>query len=366
MHRIIQVSVILVLCGAIGAVALSQEEERAPAEKADVKALIERLGHSDYAERKKAEEELLALGPDAVAGLEEAKRGHPDAHVRFEAERLLARIAEQGEKELAERPRGEGRLSPRGNEYIDEMLRRMEEQGLLGDEYLERLRESLERSQANLLPGINGAVSGVIRNGDRQIKWQRGMDGKLRVEVTRDGETETYEADSLEDLKEKAPEVYEELAPHLNSFRIRVGPPGDDWWREFEERSRRMWEKWFDGPRSPLRRGARTPWSDRFDRPDDPPAGFRLGVWVFPEIPEVLREHLGLPPGDGVLVEDVVPGSLADRLGLKRMDILRTLNGEKVTSANSIRAIISTLADGAQVEAQIIRRGQPLKLVSSK
>ena len=55
-------------------VALSQEAEKELAPKPDVKALIDRLGAADFAVRKKAEEEILKLGEQAIPALQEAAR----------------------------------------------------------------------------------------------------------------------------------------------------------------------------------------------------------------------------------------------------------------------------------------------------
>jgi serine protease Do len=84
------------------------------------------------------------------------------------------------------------------------------------------------------------------------------------------------------------------------------------------------------------------------------------------EIPEVLRVHLRLEEGEGVLVEQVVPGSLAGRMGLRRHDVIRTLNDVKVDSAADIIAQLARLPDGGQITLKIIRRGEPMTLVGTR
>jgi hypothetical protein len=318
--------------------------------------------------RKKAEDALLALGEKAVPALREAKENHPDNHVRYEAERLLDRIgtsAHPGERELSEPKDSPPAPVGPGSGDLEEMLRRLREQGLMSDDYLEQLRKMLEESPGWAVPGVQGVTRGSIQDGEKRIDWERSLDGHIKVTVTRDGETTVYEADSLDELQKSAPEIYEQLAPHLGRLRIRVGPMPDQdgWWRDLEERQRKLWERLFDLPNRPRWPGEPTPF--RPERSEPAPGGFRLGVWIS-KVPEVLREHLGLRTGDGVLIEEVVPGSLADRMGLRRMDILRTLNGERVSSTDDIRKVLGPLEDGAKIEAEIIRRGRPEKLLSAK
>lgn len=61
-------------------------------------------------------------------------------------------------------------------------------------------------------------------------------------------------------------------------------------------------------------------------------AGARwIGVGVAP-IPEVLRSHLNVSDGMGVMVDQVVPNSPAANAGLKRHDVLISAGGSAVSS----------------------------------
>ena len=99
--------------------------------------------------------------------------------------------------------------------------------------------------------------------------------------------------------------------------------------------------------------------------PLTPQDAFRMGVWTG-EVSEPLRMHLKLPRGVGVLVEDVVPGSFAAQIGLEPYDVIRTVQGEKVGCAGDIRKVISQVAEGEQVVLEIIRKGDPLKLMRNR
>ena len=100
-------------------------------------------------------------------------------------------------------------------------------------------------------------------------------------------------------------------------------------------------------------------------RPAPAPGGFKLGIWTAP-VTEVLRIHLKLREGEGILVEEVVPGSLADRMGIKRLDIIRTVNTKRVGTTEDIRKGLEGVEPGGKVEVEVIRRGDPLKLIGAR
>jgi len=68
---------------------------------------------------------------------------------------------------------------------------------------------------------------------------------------------------------------------------------------------------------------------------------------------ETLRHHLELPTGSGVVVDAVLPGSRADRIGLKRHDILVRIEGSLVDEPKQVKK----LAVGG-VELEYVRRGK--------
>lgn len=73
----------------------------------------------------------------------------------------------------------------------------------------------------------------------------------------------------------------------------------------------------------------------------------------------VLAVHLGLEPGHGALVTQVIPGTQAAQIGLERHDVILAVNGEPV--ANYRQAVTLLRAAGekrAPVKLSIIRRGQ--------
>jgi hypothetical protein len=337
----------------LAAVALSQEAEKELAPKPDVKALIQKLGSADFAERKKAEEDILSLGEKALPALQAAAKGHEDAHVRYEAERLMHRLAlmsePQAEKELAEKPARDPFAET--ERQMNELLKQLEERGMMDWEAFERWRENMRRQFGQKSRGLVGGVkSGISDNGRERIEYEQSQDGSLKIKITREGVTEEFAAKSLDELKETQPEVYKLVGPLLGSVRIEWGPMPDSLLRRLPRPAGGA-----PRPRPGVRPGL----------PVTPQAAFRLGVWTG-EVSAPLRAHLKLPQGVGVLVEDVVPGSFAAQIGLEAFDVIRTVQGEKVGCAEDIRKVVGSVAQGEQVLLDIIRKGEPLKLMRNR
>lgn len=72
----------------------------------------------------------------------------------------------------------------------------------------------------------------------------------------------------------------------------------------------------------------------------------RLGLRVEPVTPE-LRRELGAPATRGMAVAEVLPGSPADRIGLKRGDIILEVNGRPVDDIKSWQKVMGGVQDSA-------------------
>jgi serine protease Do/serine protease DegQ len=84
----------------------------------------------------------------------------------------------------------------------------------------------------------------------------------------------------------------------------------------------------------------------------------RLGVQVDPLTPE-LAEALGIKKDTrGVMIVEVVPDTAAERAGLKRSDVIVSVNERIVSSSNDIRLLISQLLPGTEVALQVIRESE--------
>ncbi len=67
-------------------------------------------------------------------------------------------------------------------------------------------------------------------------------------------------------------------------------------------------------------------------------------------------------PGTGLALEDVPAGSLSDRLGLKPGDVLRSANGQALTTLGDLPRLYQEFGTSTAVRLEIIRAGQPTTL----
>ncbi len=75
-----------------------------------------------------------------------------------------------------------------------------------------------------------------------------------------------------------------------------------------------------------------------------------------------LAKQFDVPDMNGALVQSVEPSSPAAKAGFKAGDVIRTLNGQKVTSADSLRYNVASMNPGTQVGVGVLRNGKPLTL----
>jgi hypothetical protein len=300
---------------ALAAIVLAQDVTD-PAE------LVKKLGSEDYAVREDAQKKLIEMGEKAVPALEEALKSD-DLEVRLRAGRALRAIGAE----------------PKQAEKAVEV----------------------EEAGEPVAPGVQQ------RSTSLQI-----MPGKVTITVTEtvDGKqvTKTYEASSMEELKEKYPELKLD-----NRFQFRFGGRDDfdmdkfwkEWNSNFENFDDDM-KKWQDETRREV--DAMRRWLEHWRnqpqrmRPDQRLAfpGGMLGVRA--SMPTaVLDAQLDLR-GKGIVIEAVEKDSLADRLGLQRFDILVELNGREIHGAEDVAAALHGLAADAKVSAKVVRRSHQVAL----
>jgi serine protease Do/serine protease DegQ len=87
-----------------------------------------------------------------------------------------------------------------------------------------------------------------------------------------------------------------------------------------------------------------------------------LGVLADPLTPDV-AEQVGLPRDTkGVIVTKTGPDSPAERAGIKRRDVILSMNGKPVESHDELRLMISQMSPGTKVALEISRDGKPVSL----
>jgi Do/DeqQ family serine protease len=83
----------------------------------------------------------------------------------------------------------------------------------------------------------------------------------------------------------------------------------------------------------------------------------KLGVTVQP-ITADLASSLGLSDVRGALVNQVEPGSPAERAGIRQGDVITEVQGRRVSDGNELRNAISNLAPGTSVPVKVVRDGR--------
>ena len=341
---------------------------------------IEQLGSDRFRERVQAENALRDLGKQALPELEKAADSSADSEVQWRARRLVRQI-EQGDaaprglqrdprrpaqQEQGQEPQVQPLRPQRATDgqdpvpdRFDDMQRRFDRmfgelerdfgvavprRSFFGDDFFRDLTEQMDQLRQN---------GGGMQQG---MSIQIGGDGAVRVEVDsrgEDGKSEkkVYEAPSMEEFQKQYPGVLQGQG---------LGGP---------------FRFWGGGrlpgvqlPGAPLQR-LDTPFVDVLPQTDVHVAvasGEVLGVQVRPEIGPELREHLGLPDGQGLMVEAVTPDSLASAMGLQRGDIVLQVAGTDIGQPADVRQALATVEPGKVVEVVCLRKGQRTTLKADK
>ena len=80
------------------------------------------------------------------------------------------------------------------------------------------------------------------------------------------------------------------------------------------------------------------------------------------DLTEELSESLGATAGSGVLVAEVLPGSAAEKAGIKEGDIITKMDGKPVEEMGKFRNRVSLVAPGTEVTFTILRDGKEVDL----
>ena len=88
-----------------------------------------------------------------------------------------------------------------------------------------------------------------------------------------------------------------------------------------------------------------------------------LGVSIRPITPDI-AQALGLSQSSGALVMQVVPGSAADKAGVRASDVVTAVNNRPVKSHNELRNIIGMMRVGDKVDIGLLRDGKPVHVTA--
>lgn len=94
--------------------------------------------------------------------------------------------------------------------------------------------------------------------------------------------------------------------------------------------------------------------------PGDRPPVY-LGVQLQPLTAD-LREQLKVDVGEGVVIAEVIPGSPAEKAGLKRDDVVTAVGGHPVKSPADVREEVQDTGPGKELALAVVRGGEKLTL----
>src|SRR5262245_48501593 len=81
------------------------------------------------------------------------------------------------------------------------------------------------------------------------------------------------------------------------------------------------------------------------------------GVTIQPVTSDI-ASSLGLSQASGALVNSVQPGSPADKAGIRRGDVITSVNGAAVKDSNSLRNNVAQMAPGSTAKMTVVRDGK--------
>ena len=83
----------------------------------------------------------------------------------------------------------------------------------------------------------------------------------------------------------------------------------------------------------------------------------KIGVTIQPVTSDI-ASSLGLSQASGALVNSVQAGSPADKAGIRRGDVITSVNGAAVKDSNSLRNNVAQMAPGSTVKMTVVRDGK--------
>jgi serine protease Do len=86
-----------------------------------------------------------------------------------------------------------------------------------------------------------------------------------------------------------------------------------------------------------------------------------LGVQI-QDINDAMRNSLGLGERKGVLISDVFKDQPADKAGIRRGDVVLSIDGKKTASSNDLRNTVAAISPGGKTPVVVFRGGKEVSL----
>ncbi len=86
----------------------------------------------------------------------------------------------------------------------------------------------------------------------------------------------------------------------------------------------------------------------------------QLGV-VVQQLTSENARGFGVPDSNGALVTQVLPGSPADKAGIERGDVIRSVNGREILESSDLPPMIGSMAPGTKAKVSVFRDGKTIE-----
>ncbi len=227
------------------------------------------------------------------------------------------------------------------------------------DDFFADLNEQMQASKQGNGQSLSDAQSFTMQSGPGgvHVEVERNVDGEMT--------TETFEAQSIEELQEQHPELFKSQGgPFATGIPGFLQGQGSQ-----PAKLRRTLTFPGGGSQSftfPKTSAPRTVWRIGGESHDAIPAPKRrLGVQVSGVEPSV-AQFLELDSDVGLRVEGVDAGTLAETLGLQAGDLLLQIQGQDIHGVATIAETLGGLEAGVDVSIQVNRKGKTHTLSAAK
>lgn len=89
-----------------------------------------------------------------------------------------------------------------------------------------------------------------------------------------------------------------------------------------------------------------------------------LGVSIVP-VNDDLADSLGLPHNRGEFVQSVQSDGAAERAGIRAGDVVTAINGQAVTSEQTLSFLVANIAPGTRIPIDLIRDGETMRVTAT-
>lgn len=245
------------------------------------------------------------------------------------------------------KPAKKGEVKVWGSFNVDEILKNLPE-GVDKD----KVRKALEQAQKGLQDKLKNLPDGA----DGEVIRKR-IQEKLKdlPEIDHEGIRKKIEA-RLKEMPQVDAEKFTKDAQKWKEMAEKFAKDGEKWKIMAEKMAK-------DGQQFQFKKDGQ-PFQFKFDQPSgefkltpsgEAPSHGRLGVMV--STPSAaLADQLDLPKGQGLVVEQVTPGSAAAKAGLKVNDVLLEVNGKAIK--NDAAGLVKMIESAKAVELTILRKGK--------